>query len=131
MRPRRMAYEWQNSVNENFGLMCNGTAKRWGRWFVFAWLAMWLSTALLPCSEVLAAVATHERALSVPDAVIPQNKRRPPVAASKSGACLDIAGPAPASPETVVAGGHPMLLVTAVRRSVISHPFPPGARRSR
>ncbi len=101
------------SVNGNFGLMCNGAAKRWGRWFVFAWLAMWLSTALLPCSEVLAAVATHETVLST-GCGHPANQAPAPGRGSKSGACLDIAGPAPASPETAVAGGHPMLPMTAV-----------------
>lgn len=43
--------------------MSDRLAKRWGRWFVFAWVAMTLSAALLPCREVLAAVAVAKVAL--------------------------------------------------------------------
>jgi len=93
--------------------MCNDTAKRWGRWFVFAWLAMWLSTALLPCSEVLAAVATHERALRT-ECGHPATQAPSSGGSHKSGTCLDIYGPAPASSNPHFAGGHPTALVSAV-----------------
>ena len=100
-------------MNGNRGLMCNDAAKRWGRRFVFAWLAMWLSTALLPCSEVLAAVASHERALRT-ECGHPAKQAPASGGSHKSGACLDVAAPAPASPSTHFAGGNPTPLVSAV-----------------
>lgn len=80
------------------------TAKRWGRRFVFAWLIMWVSTALLPCCEVEAAIAAHEQAAysdcehsgdSTPDANS-GNKHTP---------CLSTAAPVPASDNRLVAAG--------------------------
>ena len=50
------------SIKRPVRLMSPRSAKRWGRWLVCAWLLMWVSTALLPCCEVAAAIAAHEQA---------------------------------------------------------------------
>ena len=50
-------------VRRAFRLMSPRSAKRWGRWFAFTWMFMWVSTALLPCCEVAAAIAAHEQAV--------------------------------------------------------------------
>lgn len=103
----------RQSAKRYFCLMSPRSAKRWGRRFVFAWLAMWLSTALLPCSEVLAAVASHERALRT-ECGHPAKQAPASGGSHKSGACLDVAGPAPVTPNTFVSGGNPTLFVSAV-----------------
>jgi hypothetical protein len=76
-------------------LMSARSAKRWGRWFVFAWLGMWISTALLPCCEVAAAVAAHEQTLHA-DCGHASDPAPESGGGHKTGACLDIAAPAPA-----------------------------------
>jgi hypothetical protein len=72
------------------------SAKRWGRWFVFAWLGMWIGTALLPCCEVAAAVAAQEQAQH-PDCGHAPDPAPESGGGHKSGACLDVAAPAPAA----------------------------------
>jgi len=63
---------------------------------------MWLGTALLPCSEVLAAVAAHEQALST-DCGHPAEPAPAHGGGHKSAACLDIDEQAPASAENLIA----------------------------
>lgn len=84
--------------------MSGRTAKRWGRWFVFVWLGMWLSTALLPCCEVEAAVVGNEQALR-PDCGHSAEQAPDSSGGHKTGACLGIAAPAPASAERMAAPG--------------------------
>src|SRR5476651_1124362 len=95
------------SAGRHVRLMSTGSAKRCGRWFVFVWLGMWLSTALLPCCEVEAAIVGHEQALH-PDCGHPAEQAPDSGGGHKTGACLGIAAPAPASAEILAApsGGN-------------------------
>jgi hypothetical protein len=106
-------------------LMCARSAKRWGRWFVFAWFAMWVSTALLPCCEVAAAVAAHEQ-MTHSDCGHPDGGAPDSGGSQKHAPCLDIAAPAPASGERPAAGGNPAPLVPAVSASSCVLPPLPG-----
>jgi hypothetical protein len=106
-----------SSAGRHFRLMSSGSAKLWRRWFVFVWLGMWLSAALLPCCEVEAAVVRHEQALH-PDCGHPAEQAPDSGGGHKSGACLDVAAPAPASAEMLAAlsGGNltqPALVISA------------------
>jgi len=101
-------------------------AKRWAGRLVYVWLGMWLSTALLPCSEVVAAVAAHELALG-PDCGHPVESDHGASGGHKTAACLDIDEPAPAPAErlAVPVGGsfaQPAAVVTA---SSYRLPLPP------
>jgi hypothetical protein len=87
-----------SSAKLHFRLMTARSAKRWGRWFVFAWLGMWISTALLPCCEVAAAVATHEQLLH-PDCGHASDSAPESGGGHKTGTCLDIVAPAPVAAE--------------------------------
>ena len=116
----------RHSVTRTFRLLSARTAKRWGRWFVFAWLAMWVSTALQPCCEVTAAVARHEQVAhsdcGQPDAGAPDSDGSP-----KHAPCHGMAAPALASPDKLaVAGGNPTPVVAAVSAVSYVLPFPPG-----
>ena len=90
------------SVGGYSGLMSRRSAQRWGRWFVFVWVAMWLSTALLPCCEVEAAVAAQEQAQHancehVADPAPDSDGDH------KTGTCLGMTAPAPAPAERLAA----------------------------
>lgn len=104
--------------------MYGRSAKRWGRWFVFLWLGMWLATALLPCCEVEAAIAGHEQALH-PDCGHPANQAPASGGGHKTGACLGISTPAPASAERLGAPGGGNLMHPAPSNSALSHVLPP------
>ena len=82
--------------------MSTSSAKRWGRCFVFVWLGIWLSTALLPCCEVQAAVRAHEQTLH-PDCEHPADPAPDSGAGHNTGTCVGIAAPAPASAEKLAA----------------------------
>jgi hypothetical protein len=105
-------------------LMSGRSAKRWGRWFVLVWLGMWLSTALLPCCEVQAAVVGHEQ-VAHPACGHPADPAPVSGGGHKIGACLGIAAPAPASAERLAAptGGNLTQPVPAI--SAASHVLPP------
>jgi hypothetical protein len=85
-----------NQVKPLFRLLSDRSAKRWGRRFVFAWLVMWTAAALLPCCEVVAAVAAHGQALH-PDCDHGSSPAPESSGGHKSGICLDISAPAPAA----------------------------------
>jgi len=114
----------RHSAGRPFRLMSASSAKRCGRWFVFVWLGMWLSTALLPCCEVAAAVAAHEQALQ-PDCGHPAEQAPDSDGGHKTGACLSIAAPAAASAErlAVPTGGN--LTQPVLGMSASSHVLPP------
>jgi hypothetical protein len=82
-------------------LMSGRSAKRLGRWFAFAWLAMWIGTALLPCCEVSAAVAALEQTAHA--ACGHAGEEAPDPGAYKHSPCLDVAAPAPAQAEASAA----------------------------
>jgi hypothetical protein len=105
-------------------LMSARSAKRWGRWFVFVWLGIWLSTALLPCCEVEAAVVGREQAL-YPDCGHPDEQAPGSGGGHKTGACIGIAAPAPASAERMAAPSGGNLAHPAPGISAPSHVFPP------
>jgi hypothetical protein len=114
----------RHSAGRHFRLMSAGSAKRWGRWFVFVWLAMWVSTALLPCCEVAAAVAAHEQALQ-PDCGHPAEQAPDSGGGHKTGACLGIAAPAAASAERPAAPSGGNLTQPALGISAPSSVLPP------
>jgi len=105
-------------------LMSAGSAKRWGRWFVYVWLGIWVSTALLPCCEVAAAVAAHEQALH-PECGHPAEQAPDSGDGHKTGACLGIAAPAPASAERLAAPAGGNLTQPVPGISASSHVLPP------
>jgi hypothetical protein len=99
-------------------LMSARSAKRWGRWFVIAWIGMWMSTALLPCCEVEAAVAAHSQALHS-DCGHPADEAPAPRGGHKTGVCLGIAAPAPAAAErpAAAASGSVVYQMVAISAS--------------
>lgn len=114
----------RHSTGRHVRLMSTSSAKRSARWFVFVWLGMWLSMALLPCCEVEAAVVGHEQALH-PDCGHPAEQAPDSGGGHRTGACLGIAAPAPASAErpAVPSGGN--LAQQALGISAPSHVLPP------
>ena len=114
-------------VRRTVRLMSPRSAKRWGRWFACAWLLIWVSTALLPCCEVAAAIAAQEQAAyadcghaggTAPDSN-GDNKRTP---------CFSIA--VPASAERPAAAGAGSLTPQALQAFaslyvVLPEPAPP------
>src|ERR1039457_5908776 len=88
----------RHSTGRHVRLMSGRSAKRWGRWFVFIWLGMWISTALLPCCEVAAAVAAHEQTLHS-DCGHAADQAPDSGGGHKTGTCLGIAAPAPTPAE--------------------------------
>lgn len=101
------------------------SAKRWGRWFVIAWLGMWLSTALLPCCEVAAAVAAHEQALH-PDCGDASGEAPDSGGGHGTGACLGMAAPAPAPAERLAAPTGGNLTQPALGASLSFYALPPS-----
>jgi hypothetical protein len=114
----------RHSAGRHVRLMSGRSAKRWGRWFVFVWLGMWLSTALLPCCEVEAAVVGNQQALH-PDCGRPAEQAPDSGGGHKTGACPGIAAPAPASAEWLAAPGGGNLAQPAPGISAPSHVLPP------
>lgn len=119
-----------HSATQRFGLMSARSAKRWSHRLVFVWLGMWLSTALLACCEVEAAVAAYEHAQG-------SDCGHPAEPASGSGhkaaACLDIDEPAPASADRLAGPvtGNDIQLALAVSAATYilpSLPAPPIPR---
>lgn len=115
----------RHSAQPAIRLMSPRSARRWGQWFVFVWLAMWVSTALLPCCEVEAAIAAHEQ-LAHSDCGHPDGGAPDSDGGQKHTPCLRITAPAPASAESLAAtGGNPILFAPAVSAStyaISSHP---------
>ena len=106
--------------------MSASSAKHWGRWFLFAWLAMWGSTALLPCCEVTAAVAAHQQ-VAHSDCGQPEGGAPESDGGQKHAPCHDMAAPALASPDKLAAaGGNPTPVVAAFSAVSYVLPFPPG-----
>lgn len=99
-------------------LMPARTAKRWGQWFVFVWLGIWLSTALLPCCEVAAAVAAHSQAAHS-DCEHPGDEAPGSGGGQTRSPCPSINSLAPASSETASApaGGHLVQQILSVLAS--------------
>jgi len=114
----------RHSAGRHIRLMSGRSAKRYGRWFVFIWLGMWLSTALLPCCEVEAAVVGYERALQ-PDCGHPAEQAPDSGGGHETGACLGIAAPAQASAEKLAAPSGGNLTPPALGISAPSHDLPP------
>jgi hypothetical protein len=114
----------RHSAGRQIRLISRRSAKRWGRWFVFVWLGMWLSAALLPCCEVEAAVVRHEQALH-PDCGHPAEQAPDSGGGHKTGACLDIAAPAPASAEILAGPSGGNLTQPALGISAPTHVLPP------
>ena len=112
----------RHSAGRHVRLMSAGSAKRWGRWFVFVWLGMWLSTALLPCCEVGA--VGHEQALH-PDCGHPADQAPNSGVGHKTGSCLGIAAPTPASAERLAAPSGGNLVQPALGISALSYVLPP------
>jgi hypothetical protein len=112
----------RHSAGRHVRLMSGRSAKRWGRWFVFAWLGMSLCTSLLPCCEVQA--VGHAQALH-PDCGHPPEPAPDSGGGHKSGACTGIAAPAPASAERLAAPSGGNLAQPALGISALSHVLPP------
>jgi hypothetical protein len=121
-------YRSQTSFSAQLRLMSARSAKRWGRWFVFAWLGMWISSALLPCCEVAAAVASHEQAQH-PDCGHASNPASDPAPESggghKSAACLDVAAPAPVAAEILASPSADKFTQQVLLVSALFHILPP------
>ena len=85
-------------------LMSALSAKRWGRWVAFAWMLMWLSAALLPCSEVAAAMAKRQQVAheicGQPGGKVPDSS-----GSQKHKPCLSISAPTSASTARPAATG--------------------------
>jgi hypothetical protein len=113
-----------SSAGRRVRLMSARSAKRWGRWFVFVWLGIWLSTALLPCCEVEAAVVGHAQALHQ-DCGHPAEQAPDSGGGHKSGACLGMSAPAPVSVERLAAPSGGNLAQLALGISAPSHVLPP------
>jgi hypothetical protein len=113
-------------AKSQFRLMSTRSAKRWGRWFVFAWMGMWISTALLPCCEVAAAVAAHEQAQH-PDCGHAPDPAPESGGGHKSGACLEITAPAPAAAENLAGPSADKFAQQVLLVSASFHVLPPPA----
>jgi hypothetical protein len=100
------------------------STKRWGRWFVFAWIAISLSTALLPCREVLAAVAAKDAVLHP---VCGQHENQVPDSGGerKSKACLNLSAPARVPAERLAAASVGSVVNQLVAISVSSRILSP------
>lgn len=118
-----------HSAKEHFCLISANSAKRWGRWFVFAWIAMSLSTALLPCREVLAAVAANKTALHSVCGQ-PANQALDSNGERKTKACLNVAAPVRAPVERLIATTDGNLIHPAVLISSQSYIRPPPPARA-
>lgn len=81
----------------SFGLMSACSARRWARRLLFVWLGMWLSAALLPCGEAVAAATAHKHALS--DYSFPADEAPDSGDGGMTGACLVLATPVRAPAE--------------------------------
>jgi hypothetical protein len=81
--------------------MSAGSAKRWARSLLFVWLGMWLSMALLPCGEAVAAVK-YEQAGHI-DCGCPADAAPDSGSGSMTGACLVVAAPVRAPAEELAA----------------------------
>lgn len=114
----------RHSTGRHVRLMSARSAKRWGRWFVFVWLGMWLSTALLPCCEVEAAVVGHAQALHQ-DCGHPAEQAPDSGGGHKSGACLGMSASAPVSAEWLATPGGENQALQASGVSAPSHVLPP------
>ena len=90
---------------------------------------MWLSTALLPCCEVEAAVIRHAQALQ-PDCPHPTEQALDSGNSHKSGACTGIGASALASAERPDAPGGGKLVPPVLSISVASQILPPLPLRS-
>jgi hypothetical protein len=114
----------RHSAGWDVRLMSAASAKRWGRWFVFVWLGMWLCTSLLPCCQVEAAVIGHAQALHQ-ECGHPAEQAPDSGGSHKSGACLEISAPAAAPDARFAApsGGNLVPLVLGI--STPSHVLPP------
>ncbi|MCJ7837745.1 MAG: hypothetical protein MUP61_00840, partial [Burkholderiales bacterium] len=98
------------------------------RWFVFVWLGMWLSTALLPNREVLAAGAAHEQSLHL-DCGQPAERTPKTHSEHKNQACLGMAAPSvPADRPTTSVRRN--LGQQALAISATSEIYPPRPRAS-
>ena len=107
----------RDSSKPTIGLMSARTAKRWGRWFVFVWLAMWVSTALLPCGEVEAAFASQKQ-IAHSDCGHPVGGVLDSSGSQKRRPCLNITMSAPASAAGLAAaGGNPVTLTVIASAS--------------
>ena len=107
-------------------LMSVRSTKRWGRWLMFAWFVMWVSTVLLPCSEVEAAIAAHEQATHSGCAQS-ASKRSDTGGSKKHKPCSTIATPTQASAARPAAtGGSQLPLMTMVSASSYVLAFHPG-----
>lgn len=91
------------STGRDVRLNSRRSVKRWGRLFVYAWIGMWLSTALLPCCEVVAAGMAQEQASHPADCAHPADQAPDSGENNKTGVCLGIAAPAPAPAERLAA----------------------------
>lgn len=109
-------------------LMWPRSAKRWGQWFAYAWLIMWVSTALLPCCEVAAAVATHEQ-VAHSDCEHPGDAPPDSKGGKKHTPCFSIS--APASAERPAASGAGNLAQQVLGAFVFFHIVPPEPALSR
>ncbi len=117
-----------SSARRPFRLTSARSARRWAGWFVFAWLAMWVSAVLLPCGEVAAAMAAHEQAT---DPVCGQsgNGKIPHTGGDKKDhkPCFSVSAPAQTSAaRPVPTGGHPVTPVAIVSASSYVLPSRPG-----
>jgi len=119
--------ETRHPTHGHFRLMSASSAKRWGWRFVLIWLGMWLSTALLPCAEVEAAIAAHEQALHT-DCRHPADRAPDSGRNHKTAPCNGIDAPAPASGERLASSTSGKLIQPALGVSASLHIFPPPAR---
>ena len=94
------------------------SARRWAGWFVYAWLLMWVSAVLLPCSEVAAAMAAHEQAATPACGQFGASKSHDNQGNNQHKPCSSIAAPTQTSAaRPAPTGGHPALLVVLVSAS--------------
>lgn len=104
-------------------------AKRRGGWLALAWLVMWISAALLPCSEVAAAMAYHATATTAhADCGQSAGSRKPDSRGGKQhNPCASIAAPTYAqTARPAAAGASPLVLVAIAPASSYVLTSPPG-----
>jgi hypothetical protein len=120
----------RHSAGWDVRLMSAASARRWGRWFVFVWLGMWLCTSLLPCCQPEAAVVGQAQALHQ-DCGHPPGQAPNTGGGHKTGACLGISAPVAASAERLAAPSGGNLAPLALGTSTPSHVLPPLPALSR
>lgn len=95
---------------------------------MYAWLAMWVSAVLLPCSEVAAAMAAHEQATAPSCGQSGTGKSHD--GGKRHKPCSSVSAPTQTSTARPAStGGHPIALVALVAASSYVLSSGPGLSR--